>query len=309
MFNDLQFSMDDIVDKIQSFECVVDDDCVRKTTTYAFSPTSVVPATVYNVGKLLVQSYSGMIYKGTEYTGSKQYPVVFKFFNNPEHYAMEKKALEQLIHPCIVKMRPEGMYSEWIMSPEIPSNDSILILDYCSGGDMFEYILKGPPVSLLQFRKISQKLLSALLFCKEKNVYHRDIKLENVFLDKKNDPTSVKLGDFGLSTDVPRSTQCCGTLGCMAPEIVSMSYDKYDGYDIELADVWALGVLLFSILFQTKPYHEPAGRGNLWRVYENRKGKHVNSSLVHLCTESYDHFWYAQHYYCLLYTSPSPRDS
>ena len=79
---------------------------------------------------------------------------------------------------------------------------------------------------------------------------HRDIKLENVLLDRSC--RIVKLIDFGFSTCVPNDKKIklfCGTPSYMAPEIVMK--EEFRGPP---ADIWALGVLLYALLSGKFPF-------------------------------------------------------
>lgn len=83
----------------------------------------------------------------------------------------------------------------------------------------------------------------------ERNIAHRDIKLENIILDENIIP---KLIDFGFSTCIEPKQKIkifCGTPSYMAPEVVQRR--QYRG---ETADIWALGVLLFVSLTGNFPF-------------------------------------------------------
>ena len=95
-----------------------------------------------------------------------------------------------------------------------------------------------------------QQVLFAIEYLHQKNVTHRDIKLENVLLDETK--TRVKLIDFGFSTCIPNDKKVkifCGTPSYMAPEIVNKM--EYAGPP---ADIWALGILLFALLVGKFPF-------------------------------------------------------
>ena len=78
---------------------------------------------------------------------------------------------------------------------------------------------------------------------------HRDIKLENVMIDSNN---NVKIIDFGFSITIPKDKKLsifCGTPSYMAPEIIKRA--PYSGY---AADIWALGILLYTLLCGKFPF-------------------------------------------------------
>ncbi len=102
----------------------------------------------------------------------------------------------------------------------------------------------------IEAKYLFKQVVSALYYCHQRNVTHRDIKLENILLNEAK--TQVKLIDFGFSTCIPNDKKIklfCGTPSYMAPEIVSKK--EYCGPP---ADVWALGVLLFALLCGRFPF-------------------------------------------------------
>ena len=96
-------------------------------------------------------------------------------------------------------------------------------------------------------------MVSALAYCHERHVAHRDVKLENFMLD---DRKNVKLIDFGFSCCSDKHLKIfCGTPSYMSPEIVS----KKD-YSGPQADAWALGVVLYVFLTGHFPFKAPSDR-------------------------------------------------
>ena len=124
-------------------------------------------------------------------------------------------------------------------------------MEYVGGGSSHS-LLKSRPGRRIEedeARKIYRQVISALLYCHQKCVAHRDIKLENVLLDGKG---NVKLIDFGFSTCIPNDKKIkifCGTPSYMAPEIVGRK--EFCGPP---ADIWASGVLLFAFFCGCFPF-------------------------------------------------------
>jgi serine/threonine protein kinase len=112
-------------------------------------------------------------------------------------------------------------------------------------GDLFDLInmsANGLPVDIAKI--IFREIVSGVKYLHSKNLAHRDLKLENCFLDEN---FRVKIGDFGLLTVLENGaleTQC-GTAAYMAPELVGDEDLKYEGKPV---DIYALGVMLFMIL-------------------------------------------------------------
>lgn len=137
---------------------------------------------------------------------------------------------------------------------------------------LYEYYLGGPDVYLItelldqdldKWRQecevftermaidISKSILSSLKFISERNVVHRDIKLQNILFKSSNDFKSLKLIDFGLSRILGENEQVrdfCGSVGYIAPEIY-----RCQSYRFEV-DMFSFGVLLFRLLSAERPF-------------------------------------------------------
>jgi serine/threonine protein kinase len=98
-------------------------------------------------------------------------------------------------------------------------------------------------------KSIFKQLLTILAYCHNKNVTHRDIKLENVIIDKKG---KIKLIDFGFCTCTTPDTKLkifCGTPSYMCPEIVMKK--EYRGTP---TDIWASAIFLYATLCGQFPF-------------------------------------------------------
>eukprot|EP00438_Fugacium_kawagutii_P012641 Skav215596 [mRNA] locus=scaffold666:281211:294284:+ [translate_table: standard] len=99
--------------------------------------------------------------------------------------------------------------------------------------------------------KLPEQVVDGVTYCHDHLVAHRDLKLENLLLDKSRE--GVKIIDFGFAAHVPsKETKLkafCGTPSYMAPEII-----RGEGYSGFAADVWALGVVIFALLSGTLPF-------------------------------------------------------
>lgn len=92
-------------------------------------------------------------------------------------------------------------------------------------------------------------IVDAVRYCHNKNVVHRDIKLENLLKESPENNSSVRIGDFGLGRQVnidhtnqtEAMSTLVGTIPYIAPEILAKkSYDKS-------VDCWSLGVVLYNM--------------------------------------------------------------
>jgi serine/threonine protein kinase len=148
------------------------------------------------------------------------------------------------------------------------------------GGDLLEYVLCfGFAETLIpepHIARIASCVLTALAFMHARGWAHRDVKLENIFLDDAAPCPYAYLGDFGLarSRDVRGGeffTRPCGSLCYKAPELLaSRPYD-------ESVDMWALGVVMFNLACNCSPFGPSDGAGLADLV---RAGKYNRQLLV-----------------------------
>ena len=72
-------------------------------------------------------------------------------------------------------------------------------MEYCSGGDLFNYVMNKNYLTEKESASLMQKLFSAVLYMHSKDIIHRDIKPENILFASKEYGAEIKLIDFGLS--------------------------------------------------------------------------------------------------------------
>lgn len=134
-----------------------------------------------------------------------------------------------------------------------------MVMEYFEGLDLLEFMRarKFNPLPEKNAKKLFMQLVSALWYCHQQGVAHRDVKLQNILVNRKGE---IKLLDFGLchfSAQQPgifREKDCSvilGSLGYLAPEIASGK--PYSGF---AADVWSAGVVLYALLFGRLPFSD-----------------------------------------------------
>jgi MAP/microtubule affinity-regulating kinase len=153
----------------------------------------------------------------------------------------EIRLMKRLSHPNIAQLY-EAIETE---------EQVILVLEYVPGGSTHGFLKSKPNRRMSEddARRIYRQLINALQYLHGKCIAHRDIKLENVMLDERN---QVKLIDFGFSTCIPNEQKIkifCGTPSYMAPEIVRKT--EFCGPP---TDIYASGVLLFAFFCGQFPY-------------------------------------------------------
>lgn len=160
-----------------------------------------------------------------------------------------------LRHPNIVRFR------EVMLSP----THLAIVMEYASGGEIFERICSAGRFSEDEARFYFQQLISGVSYCHSMKICHRDLKLENTLLDG-SPPRQLKICDFGYSKSSllhsqPKST--VGTPAYIAPEVLSKK--EYDG---KTADVWSCGVTLYVMLVGSYPFEDPEEPRNFCKTLQ-----------------------------------------
>ena len=163
----------------------------------------------------------------------------------PEDYELVRQELNIL---KIVKHKYIVQLYEILETPQ----HIFIIMEYCEGQDIMDYILTRSRLSEDESLKYFQQLINALYYLHSQNITHRDVKIDNLLLDRNLD---LRLIDFGLSTkyrDDKLLSQPCGTVVYAAPEVLDCR--EYHGM---LADVWSSGIVLFGMLSGFLPFGDP----------------------------------------------------
>ncbi|XP_064150964.1 phosphorylase b kinase gamma catalytic chain, liver/testis isoform isoform X2 [Loxodonta africana] len=150
---------------------------------------------------------------------------------------------------------PEDELPDWAAAKEFYQKyDPKDVIGRMRKGELFDYLTEKVALSEKETRSIMRSLLEAVSFLHANNIVHRDLKPENILLD---DNMQIRLSDFGFSCHLEpgeRLRELCGTPGYLAPEILRCSMDEtHPGYGKEV-DLWACGVILFTLLAGSPPF-------------------------------------------------------
>ena len=130
-----------------------------------------------------------------------------------------------------------------------------MVLEFAPGGDCLQYIQKYGAVAERIARTWTAQVSDAVRYMHDKNIVHRDLKLENLLLDAH---MNIKICDFGfvkqLTGDRDFSKTYCGSKSYAAPEILMGT-----PYNAKKSDVWAIGVILYIFVTGKMPFDETKG--------------------------------------------------
>ena len=124
--------------------------------------------------------------------------------------------------------------------------EATIVMEYCNGGDLIDMVAPDQGMEVQKALKYALEVAQALAHMHESGWVHRDIKSENVTISSG----SAKLIDFGMavpSRGVALTHRVAGTTPYIAPEVYDMSVPTTE-LELEAADVWSFGIMLFSIL-------------------------------------------------------------
>ena len=166
-------------------------------------------------------------------------------FADPDHLARfqrEVNLIRDMDHPFIA-----GFYD--VLEDR---NFFYVVMEFVENGNMLDYVNEKGELQEHQARHYFCELISVLEYLhEEKHVAHRDLKAENVLLDRNY---NIRLIDFGLSNlfskDKPYLQTACGSPAYASPEMV-----KGEPYTTA-SDLWSAGILLYAITHGELPYED-----------------------------------------------------
>ncbi|CAG0913444.1 unnamed protein product [Notodromas monacha] len=159
--------------------------------------------------------------------------------NSLQKLFREVRIMKILDHPNIVKLFQ-------VIETE---KTLYLVMEYASGGEVFDYLVFHGRMKEKEARAKFRQIVSAVQYCHQKKIIHRDLKAENLLLDSE---MNIKIADFGFSNEFTPGNKLdtfCGSPPYAAPELFQGK--KYDGPEV---DVWSLGVILYTLVSGSLPF-------------------------------------------------------
>ncbi|KAL1305879.1 hypothetical protein AAFC00_004029 [Neodothiora populina] len=165
-----------------------------------------------------------------------------------EHTNDERRMLQKVKHPFLITLW--GTFQD--------SKNLYMVMDFIEGGELFSLLRKSQRFPNPVAKFYAAEVTLALDYLHSLNIIYRDLKPENLLLDRHG---HLKITDFGFAKEVPDITwTLCGTPDYLAPEVVSSK-----GYN-KSVDWWSLGILIFEMLCGFTPFWDS---GSPLKIYEN----------------------------------------
>lgn len=190
-----------------------------------------------------------------------------------------------------------------------------LKMEYCNGGDVYEYLKMNNDNDKNSFNGTSNDFLydfmkdttDGLVYLHENNIIHRDIKLHNILMKRKNDDIIFKISDFGFAcydlttledydihdVMIKKYYKLCGTPYYMAPEIIlNMSrlenitlYNDNSNLQMKFfydkrIDVWSYGICIYELIFNILPFSNIKNIDDLEKFYNYKNIQDVMDKKI-----------------------------
>ncbi|MCJ1355350.1 MAG: camp-dependent protein kinase catalytic subunit [Icmadophila ericetorum] len=178
-----------------------------------------------------------------------------------EHTNDERRMLQKVKHPFLITLW--GTFQD--------SKNLYMVMDFVEGGELFSLLRKSQRFPNPVAKFYAAEVTLALDYLHSMHIIYRDLKPENLLLDRHG---HLKITDFGFAKEVPDITwTLCGTPDYLAPEVVaSKGYNKS-------VDWWSLGILIFEMLCGFTPFWDG---GSPMKIYENiLKGRVKYPPYIH----------------------------
>ncbi|KAJ1963511.1 Cell cycle serine/threonine-protein kinase cdc5/MSD2, partial [Dispira parvispora] len=171
-------------------------------------------------------------------------------FKNPQYH---KRLINEI--DVMRKLPPHPHIVNFVQCFE----DSVfvyIVMELCNNDGLDRIFKNRRRLTEPEVRYFMYQLADSVEHMHKHRVIHRDLKFANILL---TDPMRVKVADFGLSamliSDKERKKSFLGTPNFLAPEVVAR---PKEGHSYEV-DIWALGVVMYSMLYSRPPFHVSGG--------------------------------------------------
>ncbi|XP_054156979.1 testis-specific serine/threonine-protein kinase 4-like [Oppia nitens] len=242
----------------------------------------VIAGRGYLLGQKLGEGKFATVYEATDIKFGTELAVKVMVLSDKKYRKAERNALvKDITHELFMLERIRHLYvvrlgTHFVVENHTaPKSTVYIVMQRGVGGTLAERNKQSGPFNEDVCRIWFSQMLSALVYMHASGIVHRDLKTQNILLDITDD---ILISDFGLSRVVYRegvqleSNTFCGTPSYMAPELVNMKLTKQErrrrqtlkkdskdgqpklGYMAPPVDVWALGVVLFTLFTQKFPY-------------------------------------------------------
>ncbi|KAG6484626.1 calcium-dependent protein kinase 26-like [Zingiber officinale] len=209
---------------------------------------------LYVMGRKLGQGQFGITYLCTEIATGVEYACK----SIPKRKLVSKDDAEDVRREIQIMHHLSGHKNVVTIKGAYEDSQSVhIVMELCSGGELFDRIIEKGHFSERRAAEIIRIIVGVVEACHSLGVMHRDLKPENFLLVNKDDVTSLKAIDFGLSVFFKPDqifTDVVGSPYYVSPEVLCKHYGPE-------ADVWTAGVILYILLSGVPPFWAETQQG------------------------------------------------
>nr|XP_008512366.1 PREDICTED: serine/threonine-protein kinase 33 isoform X1 [Equus przewalskii]XP_008512373.1 PREDICTED: serine/threonine-protein kinase 33 isoform X1 [Equus przewalskii]XP_008512382.1 PREDICTED: serine/threonine-protein kinase 33 isoform X1 [Equus przewalskii]XP_008512388.1 PREDICTED: serine/threonine-protein kinase 33 isoform X1 [Equus przewalskii]XP_008512398.1 PREDICTED: serine/threonine-protein kinase 33 isoform X1 [Equus przewalskii]XP_008512406.1 PREDICTED: serine/threonine-protein kina len=209
---------------------------------------------IYTFGRVLGQGSFGLVIEATDKETETKWAI--KKVNKEKAGSSAVKLLEREVNILKSVKHEHIIHLEQVF--ETPKK-MYLVMELCEDGELKEILDRKGHFSENETRWIIQSLASAIAYLHNKDIVHRDLKLENImvkssFIDANDEMNlNIKVTDFGLAVKKQGRGEAmlqstCGTPIYMAPEVIN-AHDYS-----QQCDIWSIGVIMYILLCGEPPF-------------------------------------------------------
>jgi len=212
------------------------------------SPMNFVPdiSSVFRFTAQLGNGASCQVFKALHIANGGVFAVKRMSKSNPSilaSFTKESRLLRRLVHPNVVKFHDTF----------IDKDHFYISSAYASGGTMLDKVMRMKRFSELKASGYIRTLLSAINYIHRLGIAHRDLKCQNIVLDRPGKEGKLLIIDFGESEVLDPAKEYndfVGTIHYIPPE----SAGPRSADDLKKGDIWSLGVIAYILLCGTPPF-------------------------------------------------------
>jgi WNK lysine deficient protein kinase len=185
-----------------------------------------------------------------------------------EQIYKEIEILQKCNNQCVYIIK---LYANWIDNSR---EKIIFITEIATSGSLRDFVNKVKNIKLRIIKKWAKQILYGIKFLHDKDIIHRDIKCDNIFINGTTG--NIIIGDFGLAKNMENNITktILGTPEFMAPEIYNECYDKR-------IDIYSFGMALLEIVSGKTPYSECDTIPKIWKKVINGIKPKIISRIKH----------------------------
>lgn len=166
----------------------------------------------------------------------------------------EARVANSTRHPNIVMMTDLSQTRDGLL---------YLVMELLEGIDLAQYMKRRAPITRLESLDVLSQLCSGLAAAHAEGVYHRDLKPQNIFLVRPDDPVpTVKILDFGLSRVSRPGTRSLwytgGSTPVGTPLYIAPELARLDKKSDHRADIYSVGVIMYQMWTGRLPFDSPS---------------------------------------------------